>query len=198
MGESYRELISKNRRVSSKSFEEVVKGFPEKLAILTDLKRRLNMSEYFGNKIGVQTSIKLLLRDEKIPRSWLKKCTTNKGGTKIDFKGIYLFYQDNLPFYAGISRGVISRLNQHVKGKSHFTSSLAYKIGCMKYKSDNKEEYLGERKDFDFDKFVEPAKKYLLSQQVSFISIEDNDELALFEIYSSMKLGLYLNSFKTH
>jgi len=41
-------------------------------------------------------------------------------------------------------------------------------------------------------------KEILKKMEISTIKIEDDDELALFEIYCSMKLETVLNTFETH
>src|SRR5437763_13294660 len=45
-----------------------------------------------------------------------------------DFAGCYIFTEHARPIYAGISRKVLSRIRQHLCGKTHFDASLAY---CM-------------------------------------------------------------------
>jgi hypothetical protein len=37
-----------------------------------------------------------------------------------DFSGCYILVREGKPFYVGISRGVVARLLQHAKGKTHF------------------------------------------------------------------------------
>src|SRR5687767_6266457 len=41
-----------------------------------------------------------------------------------DFSGCYLLLEAGKPLYVGISRKVISRLRQHVKGRDHYSASL--------------------------------------------------------------------------
>ena len=45
---------------------------------------------------------------------------------------------------------------------------------------------------------VEPAKIFLLRQKIAFLPINNDEELCLFEIYCSMKLGTWFNDFETH
>ena len=42
-----------------------------------------------------------------------------------DISGCYTLVEGNEPIYVGISRTLISRLKQHVTGKTHFDASLA-------------------------------------------------------------------------
>lgn len=43
-----------------------------------------------------------------------------------DFKGLYVFYEDDKPIYVGISKNVLKRLRQHVKCEKQNESSFAY------------------------------------------------------------------------
>ena len=48
-----------------------------------------------------------------------------------DFQGCYVFIdEEKTPVYVGISRSVVQRLIQHVKGKTHFDASLAYRMAA--------------------------------------------------------------------
>jgi len=47
-----------------------------------------------------------------------------------DFPGCYVLLDGRRPVYVGISRSVIQRLQQHVKGRTHFSASLAYRIAA--------------------------------------------------------------------
>jgi len=52
--------------------------------------------------------------------------------------------------------------------------------------------FQSNKKNIDF------IKKFLLEQRVAFIKIDDDDELALYEIYCAMKYKTSLNTFETH
>src|SRR5580698_10742977 len=49
-------------------------------------------------------------------------------GREDDLSGCYVLMEGSTPLYVGISRGVIARLRQHVRGTSHFDASLAYRM----------------------------------------------------------------------
>lgn len=49
-----------------------------------------------------------------------------------DFAGCYIFIEQARPIYAGISRKVLSRIGQHLCGKTHFDASLAYRMAKRK------------------------------------------------------------------
>ena len=173
-----------------KSLENIIQGFEERLENNNFIKKSIEISEYFGEDIGVIYAKNKLLENNIIMKNWLD--------INGDFKGLYIFIHDNKPFYFGISRGVIKRVLQHMKGSDHFQATLAFNMGLIYYKLINKDDYKGTRKDFDFNKYVDPMKEYLLKQKIAFININDGDELALFEIYCSIKYKTILNSFETH
>lgn len=191
------QIITKDR-INEMSFDEIINGFPSKYEKLINTNPIINVNQYFGPSKGMQYSKEKLLRDKLIKRRWIRKYETKEGKIKDDFKGVYVFFHKERPFYVGISKGVIGRIQQHVKGRNHFTSTLAYKIGCIFFGRKNGFEYNGKRRELKFEEYVEPAKEFVRGQSISFMHIENNDELALFEIYCSMRLKTYLNSFETH
>tara|TARA_R110001592_G_scaffold243783_1_gene504848 strand:+ start:90630 stop:91238 length:609 start_codon:yes stop_codon:yes gene_type:complete len=180
-------------------FDGLVKGFDEKLKYLTNEEYNFDLKDYFGKGSGVATARTKLVEDKKIRVEWLMN-KTEGDESALDFKGLYVFKtQENNPFYVGISRGVINRVNQHIKGNSHRTASLAYKIG-LKYHEVVKpgRVHLGERGALDFETYVKPVQELLLNQKVAWVKVENDEELYLFEVYCSLKFKTNLNSFKTH
>lgn len=45
-------------------------------------------------------------------------------GRPTDFTGCYVLLEQTEPIYVGISRTIVQRLIQHVKGKTHYDASL--------------------------------------------------------------------------
>ncbi len=185
-------------RNSKNSFYKIVKNFDNILNEFNPSENNISIEEYFGIGKGNFAAKKLLLENKIIKEDWLQDYTTGNGNIKNDFKGLYVFLHKNNPFYIGISKRVIGRILQHIKGKSPQTSTLAYKIGKIKYETDEKQEFIGTRKELDYKNYVEPIKTFLMKQNIAFIKIDDDDELALFEIFCSIKLDTYLNTFQTH
>lgn len=185
--------IITNKRKISKSFDNIIEGFIEKLKRLNPTKNFINVEEYFGINIGKAIAKNLLLKNKIIKNEWLKNHQT-----KDDFKGLYVFLHDKRPFYVGISKSVIRRILQHVKGNTHNSSTLAYKIGLLKYELETGGKFDGKRKELDFKNKVEPIKAFLMKQNIAFIPIENDEDLVLFEIYCSMKFRTKLNTFETH
>lgn len=185
------------KQVYPKSFNELVKKFDRKLSDFNPEKSAIHIRKYFEG-CGVVTSRNRLLNDHVILENWLRNYKTKKGKIKYDFKGLYIFFYKKIPIYVGISKGVIGRITQHIKGNSHHTSTLAYNIGLIIYEIEKGEKYIGTRSDFDFVANVAPAKAFLLDQKIAFIPIETNEELYTFEVYCAMKLQCWLNRFETH
>lgn len=186
------------KRIYTKSFTQIIDSLDSKFKEFDLIINSFDLEPYFGVGKRDGTAKKLLLSDKRIKNEWLKSYKTKKGKNKIDFKGLYVFIHNTTPFYVGISKGVIGRICQHLKGKTHNNSTLAYKIGLIKYEHENGRPYSGEREKFDFVSYVEPVKNFLLKQKIAFIPIDNDEELFLFEIYCSMKLGTWFNDFETH
>ena len=62
------------------------------------------------------------------PKSILRELDLHK-----DFTGCYVLLEQGTPMYVGISRTVIQRLLQQVKGRTHNSASLAYRIAFEKH-----------------------------------------------------------------
>ena len=173
----------------TREFKEITESFPVMLATLTNKSRVISIYDNFGKAgVGKVTS-----------RNSLKPLIPQLEHDE-DFKGIYLFWLNNEPFYTGISRGVIKRIHQHTKGSNHFSSSLSYTRGKEFHNEIEGIEHTGTRKELDFDRFSGPFKKILREEcQASMLPIKGSTELYLFEVYVAVQLKLsYYNRFKTH
>lgn len=186
------------KQAYDKSFMELVNSFDKKMADFNPAKNSFEIEKYFGKGNGKASVSKKLLEDKIIQKEWLREYETRKGNVKKDFKGLYVFLIGEVPFYVGISKGVIGRIIQHLKGHSHYTSTLAYNISLHRYEIMNNEKYSGKRNEFDFKTEVTPSKEFLLKQRVAFLPIKNDVELYLFEVYCAMHLKCWLNKFETH
>jgi hypothetical protein len=118
-------------------------------------------------------------------------------GILADFPGCYVLIDGEHPVYVGISRKVLSRLRQHVRGRTHFDASLAYRIAQRRHPTSGKRATV--MNDAAFKRAFEDAKAYLAGLQVSFVQIENPLELYVFEAYAAMSLHTYeWNTFRTH
>lgn len=118
-------------------------------------------------------------------------------GRSTDFSGCYVMLEDSRPVYVGISRSVLSRLRQHVTGKSHFDASLVYAVAQRKSPTKGHRSKVMEHASFQAA-FAE-AQKYLRGLDVAFIEVQNPLELYLFEAYAAMELDTSAwNTFRTH
>lgn len=124
------------------------------------------------------------------------------------FKGVYVFYCEKKQMieYIGISRKIKDRLRQHAYFSHPNSASLAYLMLKKKYaKKDWKRPEDWNKKYFSEigikDKFKDEVREFqakILSYIVTFVEFDNDFEMALFEIYASIKLQTYWNTFVTH
>ena len=148
--------------------------------------------EDLKNKISAPHSMKMFAEKGVGKQTILK--SLNK---KSDFPGCYVLIDGNEPIYVGISRSIVQRLSQHVKGATHYDASLAYRIASQNTPHTNQRNVAMSDQNFK-QEFVN-AKKYLKSLSVAFIEIQNDLEIYLFEAYCAMQLDTSKwNTFKTH
>ena len=118
-------------------------------------------------------------------------------GLPCDFSGCYVLIEAGRPIYTGISRSVLGRLIQHVRGNTHFDASLAYRIATRR-----RPHTMHRGKAMDdpaFRSAFEEAREFLRSLDAAFIEIDCPVELYGFELYCSLELDTgQWNSFRTH
>ena len=138
----------------------------------------IHMSMFAKKGVGKATALKML---------YLQK----------DFPGCYVLIENSVPIYVGISRSIISRLLQHVKGTTHFDASLAYRMA-----NDGVAHDLSRNAAMQTDEVkikFENAKKKISKMDVAFIQIKNDLEIYLFEAYCAMELDTNKwNTFATH
>lgn len=162
------------------SFKELAdRVLPEHMKrIRTAMERPFAMIDFGQRGIGIRTILERFNRSK-------------------DFSGCYVLIEHKKPIYVGISRTVIQRLMQHVKGTTHFDASLAYRIATEKYSHGLQRE--AAMKNPAFRKEFERAKEYISSLKAAFIEIENDIELYLFEAYCALELDTsQWNTFRTH
>lgn len=180
------------------TFHDLTETIEDKFSKFNPTVNCFDITDYFSAGIGQVSARRRLLADRIIEADWLREYKTKYGSTKIDFSGLYVFINNKTPFYVGISKGVIGRIFQHTRGHNHNTSTLAYNISLIRYQILTGVMHIGKRKELNFKTEVEPVKQFLLKQKIAFLHIENYEELALFEIFCSMKMNTILNKFETH
>jgi predicted GIY-YIG superfamily endonuclease len=190
------QIIQKS--IPQKPFADLINGFEEKLKNFDPIKNCFPVEEFFSGQVGLAGATKRLMKDGKIRQEWLREYFTKKGKSKIDVKGLYVFVHKSSAFYVGVSKGLIGRTLQHLKGHSHNTSTLAYNIGLLRYEILKKNKYTGGRKEFNFKADVTPVKEFLMKQKIAYLPVDNNEEMYLFEVYCAMHFQCFLNRFETH
>lgn len=118
--------------------------------------------------------------------------------TDNDFKGLYIFYENDIAIYVGISKKILRRIKQHFLSNSHFSASLVYLIAREKH-DESIGFYNDDRENFPFENYREEIQNNMRNNwKISLLSENDNYILYLKEIYISCKLKTYWNSFATH
>jgi hypothetical protein len=114
-----------------------------------------------------------------------------------DFSGCYVLLDAGRPNYVGISRGVLQRLRQHVRGTTHFDASLAYRMATARQPHNQTRSAAME--DAAFHAAFREAQTYLRGLQVAFLEIDNPVELYLFEAFAAMEFDTCdWNTFATH
>ncbi len=182
------EIISflKHRKPESGySVRNMENQFPKELKQFDPLKEKFSIMKYFGQEgCGKVGSLRLLADDHVLKN-------------EKTIRGLYVFIHDNHPFYAGITRNMPSRIQQHLKGHNAVTATLAYRIARELYQKHTGEKPTKWERD-EFTSYVNPIKDVLMNQELAFIPIEDDTELALYEIYFATKFNTMHNDFRTH
>lgn len=180
------------------TFSDIEKKFSERIKKI-EKGEIINIKEYFGEGIGVKKSKKKIIEDNILESNVFEEKLNKRGKVKYeDFKGLYIFYSKGKPFYVGISRGVINRIQQHVKtGKSHYSASMAYKIACIQHQL-NGLNTVWKRDDLSYEDNIKPVQEILMKKQVLLMPIKNDEDLYLFEVYCSIHFNTILNKFTTH
>ncbi len=197
---------------------KIVDGYPDPFSKL--VKRRLPhlfrlirqqipgslpLSRFAEKDVGVST----LLNDEATKRHLsafttelaeatrhsesLRKKPTQKGRAS-DFSGIYVLISGHRPFYVGITRGVLGRIQAHVRDLEHHSASLFYRL------VHSHQKHGGRRAALDLtSSSAAKIQQWLQAQRVAILPLASPVERYSLELYASMllKTGQW-NTFETH
>lgn len=137
------------------------------------------------------------------PASWIREpgvgqtALLQRLGRDHDFPGCYVFLESAEPLYVGISRGVVSRLFQHLTSNSHFSGSLAYYIAkCQNDPGGSRDQNMNNTA---FRDLFDDSQRRLEQCSIATVEISNAVKLHLFEVYAAMELGTgEFNTFRTH
>lgn len=158
-----------------------------------------NAEKYF---VGLESDRVFRFRDfyefrkgeyyKKIPDD-IEFLLNNRDDGKNEISGLYIFYEANKAVYIGISKTIIRRIKQHMRGKSHYESSLAYLI----FKE--KRGFKGPRLNDEYKKHRENIQS-MMREEWTFKIIPEKrpHERYFLEIYLAIKLKTRWNDFDTH
>lgn len=133
---------------------------------------------------------------EVFATSGVAECRKQLGQDR-DFSGCYVLIEGSEPIYTGISRKVMSRLRQHVKGKTHFDASLAYRMA--KHGLTERRHRAKWMEDDKFLKRFATQQKRIRKMSVAVVRIDCPVELYAFELFCAMELDTgKWNTFATH
>jgi predicted GIY-YIG superfamily endonuclease len=152
---------------------------PALLARMEEVRRiPVSMADFAINGVGVTTLARQL-------------------GLTADFPGCYLLLERDRPIYVGISRAVLQRLRQHVRGTTHFDASLAYRIAAQRMPHDHTRSRAMETEEFKAE--FDAAKTYIRDLNAAYVRIENPLVLYVFEPYCAMHYDTAnWNTFETH
>ena len=159
---------------------EVLPGLMKQLR--ARMKRPTSMSEFSQGGVGVATLLK-------------------RFGLKSDPRACYVLIDRGRPVYVGISKSVIKRLMEHVRGGDHLAATLAYRIAATKHPHGT--TAAAAMKDTKFHGRFAEQRDYLRGLNVAFIEIPNPLVLHIFEAYCAMELDTGMdvggwNTFRTH
>ena len=122
---------------------------------------------------------------------------------QVPQRGVYVFFEGNKPIYVGRSNRLKKRLKEHSQRiADHYSATLAFKIaknGIANPQVEGEKQTNAQlMKNSDFRKYFESVKERISRANIRFISVEDQIEQAMFEIYAHLELGTELNDFNTH
>lgn len=117
--------------------------------------------------------------------------------TNDEISGLYIFYKNNKACYIGISNTIIRRIKQHMCGKTHFESTLAYNIVTVNIKS--KESKTREEIYRENEKLIREIQREMRDEwSIKIIPETGPYERHFFEVYLATRMQTHWNCFDTH
>ena len=118
-------------------------------------------------------------------------------------KGVYIFYENEIPVYVGKTDNLARRLNQHISLSSKDNdANFAFKIARLEWLEKNEIEKKITRKFLqnisEFGDIFKNAKSRVSSMKMKYVNIENPYEQYLFEFYAALKTQSIFNEFNNH
>ncbi len=154
-------------KIKYHNFEKYLKNFEEYINVLEN--NKFPADQIHQKRIGEKTFL-------------------NLKGLK-NFKGLYAFWKKEDLMYVGVSKYVINKLFQEIKGNTYKEAIFAHKIAYA------------DNKDLPNNKVPKPIIKkiqdtQISKMQISYIEINNDIELYLFEIFAALYFESLFNTFE--
>ncbi len=119
---------------------------------------------------------------------------------EIPERGIYVFYEGEIPIYVGRSNSLKTRILGHGRdGSRHNSATFAFLLAKEKMGKNLPQGTRGElEKRPDFAAAYSKEKRRVSQMGVQVVGIEDPIEQTIFEVYASLALETNYNSFENH
>jgi len=185
--------------------DDVIKrGLPDLLGRLTQTigSHAVPVAKFVKPGVGPATLFNDLGIDER-PDFGLSKQPDSGSKKPYKFAGCYVFIDSSTPVYVGISRNVLKRIGDHVKGKTHLSASFAYRMAAKQQVPTGTASAAMANQDAPFYRLFEEMKRLVAKMHVAFIPVDIESDcgisLYMFEPYAAAKLNtLKWNKFTTH
>lgn len=130
------------------------------------------------------------------PGIGMQSIRKNYGNNGKDFRGCYVFIENGLPLYVGISKHVLYRLHSHLNAKNHQGSNFIYKVANKATKISHLRK---SPTSVEYKSSFQVALERVRQCDLAWVAIPNALEVYLFEAYACMELGTKdYNDFETH
>ena len=121
----------------------------------------------------------------------------------IPEKGIYVFYENDVPLYVGRSGRLRRRLLEHGQPSSwHNSATFAFILAFEEAEEQGMAVKSRTRTELQNDELFGPlylqAKRRVSRMQIRVVEVSDPIEQTLFEVYAALKLEAPYNDFENH
>jgi len=118
-------------------------------------------------------------------------------------RGVYIFYEDEVPMYVGRSNRLGKRLLEHGRPSSrHNSATFAFHLALAAAAEGETTLPKTTRTDIEtyppFRNLYDQAKDRVAAMKIRVIEIRDPIEQTIFEVYAALALGSIYNDFDTH
>ena len=152
----------------------------------------------FANGAGATISRVPLLEDLQTSALLTRASLQN-----VPQRGIYAFYENEMPLYVGRSNRIRRRIQQHGRPSSgHNSATFAFRLALEAAKGQRFDLTGMQRSQLEtnlrFKGLYDAAKSRVAAMGVRVIQIDDPVEQTIFEVYAALTLATPYNEFENH